>query len=113
MKLWTWEQGRQKTGYEKLFLLGSKWPIPFDVYLLRFKEGAEIPPHTDTVVSGKHYRVNVVIKKAKSGGEFQCASPIFENSRVKYFRPDLSEHSVSRIASGTRYVLSLGWVRNT
>ena len=112
MKLWRWEKGRQETGYEKFFVLGSKWPIPFDFYILRFKEGAEIPPHTDKVTAGNHYRLNVVIKKARSGGEFLCSSPIFESSRVKYFRPDLSEHSVSKVVSGTRYVLSLGWVRH-
>ena len=112
MKLWRWEKGRQNSGYEKFFVLGSKWPIPFDFYILRFKEGTEIPPHTDTVSAGEHYRLNIVLKKAKSGGEFLCSSPIFENTRVKYFRPDLAEHSVSRVMSGTRYVLSVGWVRH-
>lgn len=112
MRLWQWEEGRQRTGYDKLFIAGSNWPIPFDCYLLRFKAGAEIPPHTDQVKTGKHYRLNIVIKKAKAGGEFLCQTAIFQNSRIKFFRPDLAEHSVSKVTSGTRYVLSVGWVRS-
>lgn len=63
MKLWNWESGRQEAGYEKLFVFGCKWPIPFDFYILRFGEGAEIQSHTDTVATGNHYLLNVVIKK--------------------------------------------------
>ncbi|MFC6977979.1 hypothetical protein [Microbulbifer taiwanensis] len=61
--------------------------------------------------SGRHYRLNIVIKRAKSGGEFLCDSPIYESARIKLFRPDIAEHAVSEVQSGTRYVLSLGWVR--
>lgn len=111
LKLWRWEGGRQDSGYEKLLLLGARWPIRFDLYLLRFREGAYIPLHVDKVKSGRHFRLNIVLRKAKLGGEFLCSSPIFESSRVKYFRSDISEHSVSKIEAGTRYVLSLGWVR--
>lgn len=113
MKFWCWDKGRQNTGYEKLLLLGARWPLPFDLYLLRFREGVHIPPHTDRVKSGKHYRLNIVLRKAKGGGEFICDSPIYENSRIKLFRPDTAEHSVSKVRSGTRYVLSLGWVRRS
>ncbi|WP_308365795.1 MULTISPECIES: hypothetical protein [unclassified Microbulbifer] len=113
MKFWRWEKGRQNTGYEKLLLLAARWPIPFDLYLLRFREGICIPPHTDPVKSGRHYRLNIVVKKAKAGGEFLCDSPIYESPRIKYFHPDISEHSVSKVQSGTRYVLSLGWVRRS
>ena len=106
-----WQRGRQRSGYDKMLLLHSMWPLPFDVYVLRFPEGAEIAPHVDKVSFGAHYRLNIVVKKAASGGEFVCKTPIFETPRIKYFRPDACEHSVTRVNSGSRYVLSIGWVR--
>ena len=78
MKLFRWEIGRQLSGYDKMFLLGSKWLLMFDVYLLRFKEGSEIKAHMDKVEKGKHYRLNIVLKQAKEGGEFVCKSPLYQ-----------------------------------
>jgi len=112
-KLFRWERGRQKSGYHKMLLCRLTWPIKFDTYLLKFPEGSEIAPHVDKVVSGKHYRLNIVIRNAYKGGEFSCSNPIYETKRVKFFRPDISEHKVSRIVKGNRYLLSIGWVRNT
>ena len=106
-----WQKGRQKTGYEKLLLLSAKWPRSFDVHLLRFLQGHEIPPHVDQVDFGQHHRLNIVLKQAKEGGEFVCQNPIYESRRIKYFRPDISEHSVGRIIEGSRYVLSVGWIK--
>lgn len=112
VRLFQWEKGRQNTGYEKMLLGSGKWPNPFDLYLLRFREGQGIPPHVDQVQSGKHYRLNIILKSSRQGGFFCCTSPIYETSRIKYFRSDLSEHSVSTVQKGTRYVLSIGWVNN-
>lgn len=109
--LFKWQKGRQKAGYEKLLLAGATWPIKFDLYLLKFPEGCEVPPHTDDVKDGKHYRLNIVLKQAKSGGEFICKSPIYCSKRIKFFRPDICEHSVTKVISGNRYLLSVGWVR--
>lgn len=107
-----WQSGRQGSGYDKMLLLTGKWPLPFDSYLIRYPEGSSIPPHTDTVQQGRHYRLNVILKSPKSGGEFVCAKPIYSSARVKLFRPDECEHSVTRVEGGCRYVLSIGWVRN-
>ena len=106
-----WRSGRQETGYEKMLILVNPFIIPFDFYLLRFRTGAEIPEHTDPVSDKKHYRLNVVLKHAREGGEFVCSNPIYESNRIKLFRPDVSAHSVTKIIDGTRYVLSVGWVR--
>ena len=105
-----WQQGRQGTGYDKMLLITAPWPVPFDSYLIRYPEGSEIPPHTDPVAKGRHYRLNVILKAPKSGGDFVCSEPIWETRRIKLFRPDKSSHSVSRVVGGSRYVLSLGWV---
>jgi hypothetical protein len=108
-----WQRGRQASGYDKMLLLQSAWPLPFDLYLLRFPTGSEIKAHTDPVDAGAHYRLNLVVWRAASGGEFVCATPLYASTRIKYFRPDQCEHGVTRVERGTRYVLSIGWVRKT
>jgi hypothetical protein len=62
------------------------------------------------VAEGRHYRLNVILKSPHSGGEFVCDTPIFATRRIKLFRPDACEHSVTRVEGGSRYVLSIGWV---
>jgi hypothetical protein len=105
-----WQRGRQGTGYDKMLLLTAPWPLPFDCYLIRYPDGSEIPPHTDPVAAGRHYRLNVILKAPRSGGEFVCAKPLFATTRIKLFRPDTCEHSVTRVVGGSRYVLSVGWM---
>jgi hypothetical protein len=105
-----WQSGRQGTGYDKMLLLTARWPLPFDAYLIRYPEGSSVPPHTDPVQQGRHYRLNLILKSPRAGGEFICANPIYASARIKLFRPDACEHSVTRVAGGSRYVLSFGWV---
>ena len=109
--LFRWQRGRQETGYYKMLLCGAKWPVKFDMYLLKFPTGCVVLPHVDTVKEGKHYRLNLILRKAREGGNFNCTSAIFETERIKLFRPDIEEHSVSNIMEGNRCVLSIGWVR--
>ena len=104
-----WRGGRQESGYEKLLLGINPFIVPWDCYVLRFREGAEIAPHTDPVDGRRHYRLNIILAEPKKGGEFQCENPIFESRYVKFFRPDRDSHSVTRVEDGTRYVLSIGW----
>ena len=108
MKFFRWQKGRQRTGYEKMPLLILQWPLKFDCYLLRFSEGNEIPPHIDEVKQGRHFRLNLILKHARSGGEFFCEQTIFESRSIKLFRPDINKHSVSKVLLGKRYVLSVG-----
>jgi len=108
-----WQKGRQESNYEKMLLATAKWPLPFDVYLLRFFTGHEVPLHLDTVKKGEHHRVNIILKNATDGGQFICKDPIFESKYIKYFRPDKSEHQVTKINKGSRYVFSLGWLKNS
>lgn len=112
-ELFRWERGRQNSGYDKMLICGAIWPIKFDTYLLKFPEGSQILPHTDKVTSGKHYRLNIVLKNARVGGEFLCENAIFETNRIKFFRPDVSEHQVTKVQKGNRFLLSIGWVKNT
>lgn len=105
-----WKGGRQETGYDKLLLATARLPVPFDLYLLRYRRGASVPPHVDPVDGKRHYRINVILREAERGGFFRCVGPILETRRIKVFRPDVSEHSVSAVEAGTRLVVSLGWV---
>lgn len=108
-----WQRGRQASGYDKMLLLTGYWPLPFDMYLLRFPTGSEIPPHVDQVSSGRHFRLNLLLRRAKSGGEFICQDPLYQSRRIKYFRPDISQHSVSKVLAGSRLLLSIGWIRKS
>lgn len=111
MKWLNWESGRQNSGYKKMLLLVNHFWIPFDFYFLKFEEGSCIPEHTDPVKLGyKHYRLNIIVKKSKSGGEFISEKNILNFSRIKFFRPDLYKHSVTTVVGGSRYVLSFGFL---
>ncbi len=103
-----WVPSRLKSNFHKLPLVQSRY---FDAYILRFREGSWAPWHTDPVEGRRHYRVNIILKKAKRGGEFQCDKVLFKAGRLVVFRPDQEKHSVSPIKSGTRWVLSFGFTR--
>lgn len=109
---WRWQIGRQKTGYDKMLLLWGIFPLPFDIYLIRYRVGSHIPPHTDKVGKGRHYRMNIILKQSKVGGDFVCSNHIINCPRIKLFRPDLYEHSVTELKEGSRYILSIGWILN-
>ena len=102
-----WEKGRQNSGYFKL-TLWSRWN--FDIHILKFPIRSKVLMHTDTVDDKNHHRLNIILKHAELGGHFSCPLAHINTSRIKYFRPDIQFHSVSKIIKGTRYVLSIGWV---
>lgn len=105
-----WQKGRQEGGYDKLLIMMSA-VIPFDIWLLRFPEGSHIAQHVDPVEVGhNHYRLNIIVKPAKRGGEFRVTNAIINWRFLKLFRPDVSPHSVTQVDEGTRYVLSIGWL---
>lgn len=110
MKNFRWIYGRQDTGYKVIKLFNCTWPIQFDAWILRYCEGDYIPPHTDPVEQGRHYRCNIVLWDADVGGVFVCNSTIYNSKRIKLFRSDINEHAVTKIEKGVRYVFSFGVV---
>jgi len=104
-----WKDGRQEMGYKKIKLFESQ-RLLCDCYLLYYPEGSQVQAHFDKVDFGKHYRLNIVIKKANEGGDFVCENPIWNRYRVNLFRPDISEHYVKKIKNGYRIVFSVGWI---
>lgn len=110
-KLFRWKEGRQSTGYSVMTLIYSKL-LKLDCYILRYRVGAYIPAHQDKVSEGfKHYRLNIELKAAKKGGELICVESIFRLGPINLFRPDEVIHAVTKVEQGTRYVLSIGWIR--
>ena len=107
-----WQTGRQQSGYQKRLLIRCRWLFKFDIYLLKFPFGSEIASHTDEVIGGRHFRLNLILKHAQKGGEFICSKGILNCSRLKLFRPNITPHGVSKVLLGTRLVLSIGWVRS-
>lgn len=110
--MWKWEKGRQGSGYNKMLLFRTSWPIHFDYYLLHYPEQSYLPSHTDPVDGYKHYRLNIILKRPKDGGLFICPKPIWElgvGHRVVFFRSDEMVHGLTRIYEGSRWVLSFGW----
>lgn len=109
--IFKWQTGRKSSGYSKMLLATGRLPIPFDFYLLKFPFGSFINEHVDKPEDGyRHYRINIILKKSKKGGEFNCAKTIFSTKRVKFFRPDISKHSVSKVEDGFRLVISFGFL---
>ncbi len=102
---WRWQAGRQGTGYEKLQLFHGR---SSDAYLLRFPEGCRVPPHVDPVPGKRHYRLNVTLVRPEGGGQFMGGDPIFSFGCLVLFRPDLHEHSMTRIYAGHCIMLSIG-----
>lgn len=111
MNFLKWVSGRQKTGYKKLKLF-QFWRM--DCYLLKYEVGDFIPWHIDPVPNHKHFRLNIVLRKAKRGGilayKLSNEAMDFEliKNRITLFRSDLIEHSVSEIEEGRRIVLTFG-----
>ena len=82
------------------------------VYLVRYSAGHAIVPHVDMVSEGRLYKLNCVLIKPESGGEFSCERNMFNLfGRIVLFRPDLYRHEVSRIERGRRWLLSFALTR--
>lgn len=105
-----WAKGRQDTGYFKLKLWEFMLPIPHDLYLIKYPKNSFIPPHKDPAPSGyEHWRINLELVSA-NGGVFTCENS-WSFGPLHIFQSSKYEHSVSRIESGTRWVVSFGFIR--
>jgi hypothetical protein len=125
-----WKPGRQHTGYDILPLrevMGREAPIvarglarvgtPFedywDVYFIRYADGASIPPHTDPAQHGRtHRRINAVLAQAERGGELVVGGEqiALQVGDAVLFSPDREVHEVSTV-HGVRLLFSVGaWV---
>jgi predicted 2-oxoglutarate/Fe(II)-dependent dioxygenase YbiX len=122
-----WKPGRQGTGYDILPLpriregaieralaqIGTPYRDYWDVYLIRYGDGAHIPPHTDDAQHGRrHRRLNALLERATAGGELTIAGARVELAigDAVLFEPDREVHEVARVV-GSRLLFSVGaWV---
>ncbi|MGI2170900.1 2OG-Fe(II) oxygenase [Shewanella sp. MF05960] len=80
----------------------------FSVNLVTYHENHRVMKHVDPVQQGRYYKFNIVLKQPLHGGVFTCEKYIMNLChRVYLFRPDLYEHSVTKIESGKRVLLSV------
>ena len=122
-----WTPGRQTMGYEHTPIdetclsslvqrsLGAITPeeiVGHDVYLIRYGDGAFIPPHTDPSIADgtRHGRLNALLIVPTSGGIFVHGAfspqPLNLDDAV-VFRPDVEEHSLTPVV-GKRLIWSVG-----
>ena len=105
--LWKWGEDTYRTGYTIFTILFTKW---FDCYLFRYRTESYIPKHKDPSAGRRIYRLNIELRKAKSGGVFHCNKMIWSfKDRIYLFRADTSYHYVTPITEGERWVLSFGF----
>ncbi|MDB4964001.1 MAG: hypothetical protein JWP01_4000 [Myxococcales bacterium] len=125
-----WRAGRQHTGYDILPLrpvmsassplvaralaqIGTPFEDYWDVYFIRYLDGAHIPPHTDEAQHGKrHRRINAVLTQAARGGElFIDGRPVeLAVGDAVLFHPDSEIHEVTKVG-GPRLLFSVGaWI---
>jgi hypothetical protein len=120
----TWTPGRQGTGYDisslreapppavarALAHLGTPHEQSWDAYLIRYRDGAYVPPHLDPAQHGRrHRRLNAMITQATGGGELRIGgAPIaLDPGDAVLFYPDHERHEVAPVA-GTRLLFSVG-----
>jgi predicted 2-oxoglutarate/Fe(II)-dependent dioxygenase YbiX len=120
-----WKPGRQGTGYDTLPLardalayralahVGTPFEDYWDVYLIRYRDGSHIPPHTDAAQHGRqHRRLNALLVAPQRGGELRIAGARVDLAigDAVVFEPDRDQHQVSTVV-GERVLFSVGaWV---
>lgn len=124
-----WVTGRQGTGYDTLPLrdaladhpivaralakIGTPFEHYWDIYVIRYLDGAHIPEHVDAAQHGRrHRRINAVLAQPRSGGDLYIDQThvVLDVGDAVLFEPDRERHSVTPVV-GTRLLFSVGaWV---
>ena len=127
-----WTLGRQGTGYDISSLKGLAPPaapaagLPaiaraishlgtpheqyWDAYLIRYRDGAYVPPHVDPAQPGRrHRRLNAMLSQPAGGGDLRIGGqPIaLSPGDAVVFYSDQEVHEVAPV-TGTRLLFSVG-----
>lgn len=90
--------------------LGTPYEDRWDAYLIRYRDGAYIPPHVDQAQHDRrHRRLNAMLVQASGGGELRIGgAPVaLDVGDAVVFYPDREVHEVATV-SGTRLLFSVG-----
>lgn len=109
MEMFKWLPGRQMTcQYLKYcFLFEKIGRFGFDGYILKYKPYAKLPMHVDPADNGRHYRLNIVLKRSWDISIIEKTIFNLWDYRITLFRPDKYRHCMAN-GSEERIVLSLG-----
>lgn len=114
----SWKNGRQKGSSYKVVKLFESQRFNFDIYIIKMEVGDFINPHIDhsPIEDMIHYRLNILLKKPLKGGRFftidkNTKEKTFYKSFVKFASSEVI-HGVTKVISGTRYLLSIGWLND-
>ena len=90
--------------------LGTPHEHHWDAYLIRYRDGAYVPPHVDPAQPGRrHRRLNAMLSPAAGGGELRIGGQLVALSPgdAVLFYSDQEVHEVAPV-TGTRLVFSVG-----
>jgi len=90
--------------------LGTPHEHHWDAYLIRYREGAYVPPHVDPAQPGRrHRRLNAMLSPAAGSGELRIGGQLVALSPgdAVLFYSDQEVHEVAPV-TGTRLVFSVG-----
>lgn len=111
---WKWRDGRQDSGYKILTIYWFYLPyFETDCHLIYYPTGSRLPVHRDKFYNlgqeMNHYRLNILLKKPKTGGKFFCRKTIINWWRVSLFKASKWTHGVTKVENGERLVLTFGF----
>lgn len=101
-----WVHVGQEISYRK-FVLNVRWPITFQfqIFITRYGAGGLLEEHIDsTHEDEKQFRLMVLLKRPKQGGELICEKFIINRGRIKLFEPNRYKHQVTKVVRGERLV---------
>jgi len=90
------------TKLECEFVLIYPITLLVDLRIREFYKGSEVPRHRDTFEPIFGLSVNLLLQKAKVGGEFQCERVLVRSPRLYVFNGTRYFHSVTRVEEGAR-----------
>jgi len=103
-----WTERKEHGGYKKLHIFSlSILGCCFSVELIRCRWDKEVIAHTDCGCN--KYRLMICLKEAEEGGKLECEKFILDTRRVKFYKASDYNHKISKVSTGERLDLSIGF----
>ncbi len=92
--------------------INLRWPVSLQIQLHtnEYAKGDYLCEHIDQIrKEERQVRFQIILVKAKQGGELKCEKFIYESPRIKIFEPTKWKHSVTKVEEGRRLLLNFGF----